>query len=120
MTLLPPTAALRAALVTATLALAAFATPGRAATLPLPARLDLKPAGAAIEPGWTAVTPADLFTAAAAFGFTAAPVDAPLGATPGHDVIDRDDDERMLLRGCIRVAAGTELRLRIAPETPSA
>lgn len=88
---------------------------GLAQSVPLPVAFDLKPAGTPAQPGMTAVSPGNLFNAATDFGFTAPPVDALLGGGPGHDVVDRDDDERALFAGCIRVANGTAFAVRIAP-----
>lgn len=98
--------------------LALAATARAQATLAPPLHFDLKPAEAGSpQPGYTGVHEDALFDAAAGFGFDAAPLDGRYGAHPCDDVVDKADDERGLLRGCLHLAPGTRFLVKIAPQT---
>lgn len=81
----------------------------------LPVRFDCKPAGTAVVPGAVAVTEAATVGVLGDYGFSALPLDARVGPIPAHDVVDRADDDRPLLRGCVRVASGTEFSCQVLP-----
>lgn len=81
----------------------------------LPVRFDCKPAGMAVVPGSVALPEDALVGVYGDFGFSAAPIDARTGVIPAHDVVDRNDDDRPLLRGCVRLNSGTEFSCYVLP-----
>jgi hypothetical protein len=81
----------------------------------LPVKFDFKPAGYPTVPGSIAVDETALFGVKGDFGFSAAPLDAKIGDNPVHDVVDRGDDDRPFIRGCVRLASGTEFSCFVLP-----
>lgn len=94
-----------------------LARTGAAQVFELPAAFDFKPAGTPSQPGYVAVDQGTLLGAAGDYGFTVAPIDAVVGGKSCDDVVDRDDDDRSLLRGCVRVSKGTEFVCTVAANT---
>jgi hypothetical protein len=86
-----------------------------AQTFTLPARFDFRPSGVPTATGYLFVEPTDLYGSTGNYGFTQAPVNARYGTSPAHDVVDREDDDRDVLRGCIDVANGTEFVCHVSP-----
>lgn len=81
----------------------------------LPAAFDMKPAGTSTIPGRVAVNASTIYGVSGDYGFSVAPLDARFGDRPAHDVVDRDDDDRPIVRGCVRVASGTEFVCYVQP-----
>jgi hypothetical protein len=83
----------------------------------LPARFDLKPAAAGYAPGYVGIDSNATFSVATAYGFEPAASDARWGEHPCDDIVARDDEERALLRGCVRVPNGARFAVRLPPLT---
>lgn len=85
--------------------------------LALPLRFDFKPAVAGYATEYVGVDANATFSANVDHGFEPSAVDSRWGGKPCDDVVDRDDPDRMLLRGAVRVAGGTRFAVRLAPLT---
>lgn len=90
-------------------------TPGIAQVSVPPVRFDFKPSGIETVPGYKPVHANTIVGVAGDYGLVAP---APLAVVGGHvadDVVEPTDDDRPLLRGCVRVQPGGEFRVRILP-----
>ncbi len=72
---------------------------------------------AGYKAGYTGVDSSQTFTSGTGYGFESPATDSRYGGHPCDDVVDRDDPERDLLRGCVRVANGTRFSVRLPPLT---
>ncbi|MBL8768553.1 MAG: hypothetical protein JNL94_14350 [Planctomycetes bacterium] len=110
----PRALSLRAVAWCAFLVLLPFASGFAQVSVP-PVRFDFKPAGIETVPGYVPVHAGTVVGIAGDFGFqTAAPL-AVVGEHLADDVVEPSDDDRPLLRGCVRVQPGNEFRVRILP-----
>lgn len=99
----------------ATACLFASTSAASAQVFPLPTRFDFKPSGTATVPGSVAVGEDALFGVYGDYGFSSAPIDARVGENPAHDVIDRGDDDRPLVRGCVRLNSNAQFTCYVTP-----
>lgn len=94
-----------------------LAAPASAQVFQLPVYFSFRPKAVEPLPGCVTVHELSVDGASGDYGFASAPLDALIGEGSFHDLVDRDDDDRPLLKSCVRVATGNEFRCRIAPNT---
>lgn len=80
-----------------------------------PVRFDFKPAGIETVPGFVPVHANTVVGVAGDYGLLAAAPVAVVGGNIADDVVEPTDDDRPLLRGCVRVQPGNEFRVRVLP-----
>lgn len=112
-------AILRTSLGLSFFAVVAFAMPSPASgdDLAPPLRFDCKPAVAGYATEYLGVDADATFSSGVDFGFEPGAIDSRWGGKPCDDVVTRDDPDKSLLRGAVRVASGTRFAVRLAPLT---